>query len=123
MFGSTPPPHFLKQPLQVSPAQGPPGCQGGGGSAAANLRQQKEELAARAQVLQADVKSKQRGLILNRMQGLTRLAAAKLKAEEHDEQKKNLQREMIINRLRSGQGLPAVGVSGTVRVVVQGFFF
>eukprot|EP00668_Euglena_longa_P040768 GGOE01053670.1.p1 GENE.GGOE01053670.1~~GGOE01053670.1.p1 ORF type:complete len:715 (+),score=184.95 GGOE01053670.1:375-2519(+) len=66
-----------------------------------NLRQQKEELAARAQVLQADVKSKQRGLILNRMQGLTRLAAAKLKAEEHDEQKKNLQREMIINRLRS----------------------
>eukprot|EP00669_Euglena_mutabilis_P013747 TRINITY_DN873_c0_g1_i1.p1 TRINITY_DN873_c0_g1~~TRINITY_DN873_c0_g1_i1.p1 ORF type:complete len:681 (+),score=243.03 TRINITY_DN873_c0_g1_i1:227-2044(+) len=66
-----------------------------------NLRKQKEELAQRAEVLQADVKSKQRGLILNRMQGLTRLAAAKIKAEEHDEQKKNLQREMIINRLRS----------------------
>lgn len=34
----------------------PPGC--------ANLRKQKEELAQRAEVLQADVKSKQRGLIL-----------------------------------------------------------
>lgn len=66
-----------------------------------SLRQQKEELAARAEVLQKDVKTKQRGLILNRMQGLTRLAAAKLKAQEHDEQKKNLQREMIVNRLRS----------------------
>lgn len=66
-----------------------------------NLRKQKEELGQRAEVLQKDLKQKQRGLILNRMQGLTRLAAAKLKAEEHDQEKKNLQREMIVNRMRS----------------------
>ena len=35
------------------------------------------------------------------MQGLTRLAAAQQKAAEHDETKKDLQREMIVNRLRT----------------------
>jgi|UniRef100_A0A7S4FYE6 kinesin family protein 1 len=67
----------------------------------AQLEQQKVQLEEQQQQLQANLKVKQRGVIMNRMQGLTRLAAAQQKAAEHDETKKDLQREMIVNRLRT----------------------
>ena len=65
------------------------------------LVQQKEQLEEQQEKLHTEVKIKKKGLVLNRMQGLTRLAAAKSKAEEHDEKKRQYQREMIINRLKS----------------------